>query len=231
MKEYSMNEFLNMLLPEEEVIFKLFDVPYAAKTNSIKWVKTILVGDSATGKTELARRLTEEVVKRFKPELLEAVIVPRELMDDFFNMPYFLPKKPIKAVFFDDTADKALKPKQKDNWHRMRHIVKERTHGERNGLILTFLATQDYFSLAKGLRTNYHCLIAKGGPQNESDERFFKRSFGDEGLSMLHQYTFDSLHGKQECEFAVFKMMGVTGWFKTPAAEHDYFTEFKYLSG
>jgi hypothetical protein len=224
-KEYSLEDFEQIVMPERQLIEAHVDLPY--ETN--RWLRRnfIVYGDIGALKTETIRLFAEWAAVRYSPEDLSAFLITRGRILQFLDCP-MLAAKPIQILFLDDmTGIDRLSRIQADNWFRMRHVAKNITHLP-VGLVLTFLGTHEYYALPKRMRQGVTGFMAKSAPTNPFDERLVRKWVGDEGMEVLNRQTTDRLLFLPHDEVTVFRIHNFIGYIKTPFASANYLREWAW---
>lgn len=222
--EYTIREFYDLIFPTKDEINWKPQVKYI--TNNILWRSTLIFGDKRTGKTELIRRTAEEAVRRYSKNELEALSMRGSHAMNWLGVP-FLNAKPIKLLLLDDLTGQKMGKSQVENWFNMAHIMCNRIKSN-NGLLLTYLATHDYFALDKRMRIGFDCMLVTSLTTNPSDVRWLTKVIGTEGVTLLHTDAMLKLNHKPYTRHIVFRVLDVVGYFTAELATEDYLESWVY---
>jgi len=139
----------------------------------------MLFGTMGSGKTSLYRYIGREAINHYGKKKVNAIISTSldELIDN-------IDSKPVQILFLDDagmqtqTAAKTLIAK----FTSIRHTFSQK---RTTGVIIVLFAVQDYFLLAKKLRSTLHVEFFKHAPTNKHDISQIKGFLGYLAMKLL----------------------------------------------
>lgn len=222
--EYTITEFYDLIFPNKSEIDWKPTVKYI--TNNILWKSLLIFGDKRTGKTELIRRTAEEAVHRYSKEELEALSMRGSHAMNWLGMP-FMNFKQKKVLLLDDLTGQKMGKSQVENWFNMAHIMSNRIKSN-NGLLMTFLATHDYFALDKRMRIGFDGMLVTSLTTNPSDVRWLTKVIGTEGVTLLHTDAMLKLNHQPYTRHVVFRVLDVGGYFTAELAKENYLESWIY---
>ena len=217
-----MNEyFLRYLIPSKHQI----DVPSTNFDNPIKHKKIIIFGDTASGKTTLARALNNQYIKAYGVDNVNSII-----SYNISDVLYFgLNKKLVQFHYIDDYT---LSNESKDvisSFFKIRNIWKN-NYQANNGLIVSIFGLHRFYSSVTELRSVANLILVKSDSINPYDHSLIKKYIGQDGiddLSLLEEYKEDYPSLK---DYSIFHTRSKqTGLVKFPQVKEDNLTDVKIL--
>lgn len=184
-----------ILFPSKQDIMTIPQTDYVI--NSIIFKSVLLYGHQGAGKTELVRALTEEAIKRYGKENVNAKWVMKgaylpALMD------LALDNKLIQILFTDNATLSKIPDSIMEEYFAIRHKWYERTKRP-YGYILSFVAAHRFHGVNLSLRTDNDVIIAINAPSNPYDRSVIKKYMGEYGIQNLDTWEKNGIKGNAVC--------------------------------
>ncbi len=216
-------EFLRYILPPKDRIYWSPDQDY--DSNHVIFRSLIIYGSPGSGKTEIARKITEEAVKAYGEENVNASITTSEY--PLMMLGDVLDSKDIQILVFDDATLQNIKKHSIRGFFQIRNIWKEKTK-KNKGFILAMFITHRFHGLTTEFRTNADAIIWKSAPFNKYDVQVVKSYLGDSGVKALRTIEYKRISNPYWNSVSVFcTKVGIKGLLQLPLATKNYLREYK----
>ena len=184
--------------------------------NNVQFRPVQVFGLEGSGKTALYRAIAENAAKRYGANKVNAV-VSISLME-LINA---INKKPIQLLFLDDAG--VHNQSAPERIIAEKSIIRRHLEAKRkNGIIGLYFAVQDYFMLAKQLRSTLYVEFLKSAPTNLSDLSTLERIIGPDAIGHLKACQEEWLiYGNYDAlSYPVVRVLDQIGFY-----------EYKYIDG
>lgn len=164
-------------------VLKTLFVPIPENEN-IQFRSCQIFGTMGSGKTSLYRFIGKKAVEHYGEDNVNPI-----LSTDMDALLEGINSQAVQVLFLDDAGleTQSVAETLVAKFTFIRHIFEEKRQaiGKKNGILLILFAVQDYFLLAKKLRSTLHVEIFKHAPTNKSDIGKIKEFLGELAIKVL----------------------------------------------
>jgi len=165
--------------------------------NSILFKSVLIYGHQGAGKTEMVRAFTEEAVKRYGQENVNAKWVSKgKYLSSLMDLG--LDNKLVQILFCDNATLSRIPNDVLEEYFSIRHKWYEKTQRP-YGYILSFISAHRFHGVNLSLRTDNDVIIAMNAPSNPYDRNVIRKYIGSFGIQKLDEWDRKNMKGNAVC--------------------------------